>query len=53
MFEGNETFLRITSQLYINGFAATKKCCGANVKTCGQLSLYTRVVCPMDLLSWG
>ena len=51
MFEGNETLLGITSPLYINVFAATKKCCRANVKTCGQLSSYTRFVYPTDLLS--
>ena len=31
--------------------AATTTCYGENVKNFGQVSLYTRSRCPMDLLS--
>ena len=32
-------------------FAATTKCCGENIENSGQVSLYTRSGCLMDLLS--
>ena len=33
----------------MTAFAATTKRCGENVKNFGQVGLYTRCGCPMDL----
>ena len=49
----NLSSIGITTPVHLNDSPCScYKCCGENVKNFGQVSLYTRSGCPMDLLKW-